>query len=48
LTFDDGYADTLTAAAPLMKRYGFAATCYVVSGALGGYNRWDAQFLQET
>lgn len=47
-TFDDGYADTLTAAAPLMKRYGFGATCYVVSGALGAYNRWDAQYLQET
>jgi peptidoglycan/xylan/chitin deacetylase (PgdA/CDA1 family) len=31
-----------------MKRYGFGATCYVVSGALGAYNRWDAQFLQET
>jgi peptidoglycan/xylan/chitin deacetylase (PgdA/CDA1 family) len=48
LTFDDGYADTLTAAAPLMKRYGCGATCYVVSGALGGYNRWDEQYLQET
>ena len=47
-TFDDGYADTLTAAAPLMKRYGFGATCYIVSGALGTYNRWDAQYLQET
>jgi peptidoglycan/xylan/chitin deacetylase (PgdA/CDA1 family) len=48
LTFDDGYADTLTTAAPLIKRYGFSATCYVVSGALGTYNRWDAEYLQET
>jgi peptidoglycan/xylan/chitin deacetylase (PgdA/CDA1 family) len=47
LTFDDGYADTLTTAVPLLKRYGFAATCYVVSGALGTYNRWDAQQLRE-
>jgi len=47
LTFDDGYTDTLTAAAPLMKRYGYRATCYVVSNALGTYNRWDAEFLQE-
>jgi peptidoglycan/xylan/chitin deacetylase (PgdA/CDA1 family) len=47
LTFDDGYADTLTTAAPLLKRYGFTATCYVVSGALGTYNRWDAQHLRE-
>jgi peptidoglycan/xylan/chitin deacetylase (PgdA/CDA1 family) len=46
-TFDDGYADTLTMAAPLLKRYGFGATCYVVSGAVGTYNRWDAEFLRE-
>jgi peptidoglycan/xylan/chitin deacetylase (PgdA/CDA1 family) len=46
-TFDDGYADTLTIAAPLMKRYGFTATCYVVSGAVGTYNRWDAEYLRE-
>jgi peptidoglycan/xylan/chitin deacetylase (PgdA/CDA1 family) len=47
LTFDDGYADTLTAAAPLLKQYGVRATCYVVSGALGTYNRWDADHLHE-
>jgi peptidoglycan/xylan/chitin deacetylase (PgdA/CDA1 family) len=46
-TFDDGYADTLTIAAPLLKRYGFGATCYVVSGAVGTYNRWDAEYLCE-
>jgi peptidoglycan/xylan/chitin deacetylase (PgdA/CDA1 family) len=46
-TFDDGYADTLTTAAPLLKQYGFSATCYVVSGAIGTYNRWDAVELQE-
>ena len=46
-TFDDGYADTLTVAAPLLQRYGFGATCYVVSGALGSYNRWDAEYLRE-
>jgi peptidoglycan/xylan/chitin deacetylase (PgdA/CDA1 family) len=46
-TFDDGYADTLTAAAPILKKYGFGATCYVVSGAIGTFNSWDAEFLQE-
>jgi len=46
-TFDDGYADTLTTAAPLMKRYGFTGTCYVVSDAVGTYNRWDAEYLRE-
>jgi peptidoglycan/xylan/chitin deacetylase (PgdA/CDA1 family) len=47
LTFDDGYADTFTTAAPLLKRYGFRATCYVVSDALGTYNHWDADHLRE-
>ena len=46
-TFDDGYADTLNTAAPLLKSYGFTATCYVVSGAIGTFNRWDADYLQE-
>lgn len=46
-TFDDGYTDALATAAPLMKRYGFAATCYVVSDALGSYNRWDAEYVGE-
>jgi peptidoglycan/xylan/chitin deacetylase (PgdA/CDA1 family) len=46
-TFDDGYADTLTVAAPLLNRYGFGATCYVVSGAVGAHNRWDEEFLRE-
>jgi peptidoglycan/xylan/chitin deacetylase (PgdA/CDA1 family) len=47
LTFDDGYVDALTTAAPLMRRYGFAATCYIVSGAVGTYNSWDAEHLRE-
>ncbi|HEV2269776.1 MAG TPA: polysaccharide deacetylase family protein [Steroidobacteraceae bacterium] len=47
LTFDDGYADTLTTAAPLLKQYGVRATCYVVSGAVGAYNRWDAEYVRE-
>lgn len=46
-TFDDGYADTLTTAAPLMKQYGVRATCYVVSSAVGTYNRWDADYVRE-
>lgn len=47
LTFDDGYADTLTTAAPLLKHYGIRATCYIVSDALGTYNRWDADHVRE-
>ncbi len=41
LTFDDGYADTLTAALPLLRQIRFRATCYVVSDCIGGHNRWD-------
>ncbi len=36
LTFDDGYEDNLTHAVPLLERYGFPATIFVVSGHLGG------------
>ncbi|MFJ4921193.1 polysaccharide deacetylase family protein [Streptomyces sp. NPDC088725] len=41
LTFDDGYADFLTAALPLLRAYGCTATVYVLPGRLGGTNAWD-------
>jgi len=47
LTFDDGYSDTLTQALPLLKKYGFTATCYLVSDAIGTHNHWDAEYLAE-
>jgi len=42
LTFDDGFQDFLTAALPILQRYGFDATLYVVSGCVGGTSRWLA------
>lgn len=45
LTFDDGYADNLINAAPILAAYGFSATCYLVSDCIGQYNRWDAAAL---
>lgn len=42
LTFDDGYTDFLTNVLPTLARYGFTATVFVIAGALGGYNAWDA------
>lgn len=41
VTFDDGFQNNLTHALPVLKRHGFTATCYGVSGLIGGTNRWD-------
>jgi len=41
LTFDDGYADFLTHALPLLHRHGCGATLFVLPGRLGGDNAWD-------
>ncbi|MFI1371380.1 polysaccharide deacetylase family protein [Streptomyces longwoodensis] len=41
LTFDDGYADFLTDALPLLTRHGCTATLFVLPGRLGGENAWD-------
>ncbi len=40
-TFDDGYADLVEHALPVLRRYGFGAAVYVVTGQLGGTNAWD-------
>lgn len=45
ITLDDGYADNLEAALPVLARHGFSATCYVVSGSIGRWNTWDAERL---
>jgi len=42
LTFDDGYSDNLVSAAPILARFGFTATCYVVSECIGQSNKWDS------
>jgi peptidoglycan/xylan/chitin deacetylase (PgdA/CDA1 family) len=41
LTLDDGYVNNLEQALPVLRRFGFSATCYIVSGQLGGLNVWD-------
>lgn len=41
LTFDDGYADFPTYALPLLRRYGFQASMFVVTDLVGGTNVWD-------
>lgn len=42
ITFDDGYRNNLEHALPVLRDVGFGATCYAVSGAVGGRNAWDA------
>lgn len=42
ITFDDGYLNNLTHAAPVLTALGFSSTCYVVAGMLGKTNAWDA------
>lgn len=41
ITLDDGYVNNLQHALPVLRRHGFSATCYVVSGQMGGSNVWD-------
>jgi peptidoglycan/xylan/chitin deacetylase (PgdA/CDA1 family) len=41
ITFDDGYVNVLEAALPELKRHGFTASVYIISGRLGGTNEWD-------
>jgi peptidoglycan/xylan/chitin deacetylase (PgdA/CDA1 family) len=42
ITFDDGYANVLENAVPVLEECGFEATNYFVARQLGGSNVWDA------
>ncbi len=41
LTFDDGYRDLLTDVAPILERYGFTATVFLVTDYIGQTNAWE-------
>lgn len=47
LTFDDGYADFATAAAPVLAKYGLVGTSFVVSGFLGRSNYMTADQVRQ-
>jgi peptidoglycan/xylan/chitin deacetylase (PgdA/CDA1 family) len=46
ISFDDGYRDNLQHALPLLREFGFSATCYLVADRIGSYNEWDAELLR--
>jgi peptidoglycan/xylan/chitin deacetylase (PgdA/CDA1 family) len=41
ITFDDGYRDNYTVAAPLLQRYGLPATFFLATGYLDGGCMWN-------
>ena len=43
ITFDDGYEETSTIAAPLLRQFGFCATVFVTPAEIGtpGFMTWD-------
>lgn len=45
LTFDDGYADLVDHAFPVLARLGFGAVVFVITGLLGGVSPWDGARL---
>jgi len=46
ISFDDGYCDNLQYALPLLREFGFSASCYLVADRIGSYNEWDAELLR--
>lgn len=45
ITFDDGYQDIYENAYPVVKKYGYPATVFVVSDLIGKENLWDHENL---
>lgn len=41
ITFDDGYADNLQVAMPILKRHGLSATFFIATGFLDGGCMWN-------
>lgn len=46
ITFDDGYADNLTHALPVLQRYGLPATFFISTGFLDGGRMWNDSIIE--
>jgi peptidoglycan/xylan/chitin deacetylase (PgdA/CDA1 family) len=46
ITFDDGYADNLTIAAPILRRYDATATIFVSTAFIGGGRMWNDSVIE--
>jgi peptidoglycan/xylan/chitin deacetylase (PgdA/CDA1 family) len=46
ITFDDGYADNLTIAAPILQRLSLPATVFVTTGMLNGGCMWNDTVIE--
>jgi len=41
ITFDDSYESIFTRAFPIMQKYGYTGTVFVIAGYVGEWNTWD-------
>ena len=46
ITFDDGYADNLTLATPILEKYNFPATVFISTGFLDGGRMWNDTIIE--
>jgi len=46
ITFDDGYADNATVAAPILQRHGVPATFFVSTGYIDGGRMWNDTVIE--
>ncbi len=46
ITFDDGYADNLAVAVPILQRHGLCATFFIATGYLDGGRMWNDTVIE--
>lgn len=46
ITFDDGYADNVEVALPILQRYGLVATFFISTGFLDGGRMWNDSVIE--